>query len=314
LIYPLFISFPAGFEPARLLLPFSDLIRLLGDVLPGFLDLWINAYARDPFLLLCVVGLIVVLGQIGARLKRRISDQIRRAWDQSTTADANSHLPNSLTFRFRTSRFYGSTARAMRLQTAPILYASLCAIIFVYVTAIIANRISFLQEDAAGLFCSETPTAQHLAVGETRVVDFRISDFCRATGVLVEPGQTARYYVRFDQSGPWSDGSIPTSLNGYTVSEIPAWRRPILFLAQPFKRVWTRPFFRVVLQVGTSGANQLYLDPDKSDPLLQDMIKPSKEGELFLYVNDVALGIPQMKGYFYGNNSGSAQLTIKRTR
>jgi hypothetical protein len=48
--------------------------------------------------------------------------------------------------------------------------------------------------------------------------------------------------------------------------------------------------------------------------VIQNNIHPTRNGELFIFVNDAVLGIPGLYGWPYRNNGGSAQLTVKRTR
>jgi hypothetical protein len=61
----------------------------------------------------------------------------------------------------------------------------------------------------------------------------------------------------------------------------------------------------------------MFLDPDLTDKvLINEPIRATRDGELFLFVNDAVIGIPGFNGYFYkwfyGNNKGSARVTIKR--
>jgi hypothetical protein len=41
-------------------------------------------------------------------------------------------------------------------------------------------------------------------------------------------------------------------------------------------------------------------------------LRPRRDGEFFLYVNDAASALPAVGRYFYENNSGTATVTIKR--
>jgi hypothetical protein len=42
------------------------------------------------------------------------------------------------------------------------------------------------------------------------------------------------------------------------------------------------------------------------------VIRPTRSGELLVFVNDAVLGIPGLYDAFYRNNEGSAKLTVKR--
>jgi hypothetical protein len=38
----------------------------------------------------------------------------------------------------------------------------------------------------------------------------------------------------------------------------------------------------------------------------------TRDGELFIFVNDAVLGVPGLEGVFYSNNVGTADVTITR--
>jgi hypothetical protein len=46
--------------------------------------------------------------------------------------------------------------------------------------------------------------------------------------------------------------------------------------------------------------------------VIEATIKPTREGELFIFVNDSVLGIPGLYDFFYRNNKGTAKLTVTR--
>ncbi|WP_271609873.1 MULTISPECIES: DUF2235 domain-containing protein [unclassified Bradyrhizobium] len=58
----------------------SGLVRAVGQVLPGALTIWVDAYARDPGHFLLVGALVALLIWLGVRLGRRISDRMERVW------------------------------------------------------------------------------------------------------------------------------------------------------------------------------------------------------------------------------------------
>jgi len=80
LTYPLTSTAPATAEFTTPLRPLSDVIRMVGLVLPGAASRWINAYAREPLWFVLCAGLVGVLLWLSASLQGRITDQMRRAW------------------------------------------------------------------------------------------------------------------------------------------------------------------------------------------------------------------------------------------
>jgi uncharacterized protein (DUF2235 family) len=83
LVYPLQSTLTQADERTTQLRFVSDLIRLLGDLLPGLAARWINGYARDPVWFLISAAMVGVLIYLSAGLKARISDDMRRLWNAS---------------------------------------------------------------------------------------------------------------------------------------------------------------------------------------------------------------------------------------
>ena len=103
----------------------------------------------------------------------------------------------------------------------------------------------------------------------------------------------------------WSDGGIPSQLGGFYTTDAPAWyQRVLLMLGVPLRRELTRPWFRLVLRYGATGGEEVFLDPDPEDGTIEDVIRPTRKGELFIFVNDAVIGIPGLYDVFYRNNTG----------
>ena len=83
LTYPLTSTAPAAAEFTTPLRPLSDVIRMVGWVLPTAASRWTNAYAREPLWFLLCAGLVGLLLWLSASLKGRITDQMRLAWRAS---------------------------------------------------------------------------------------------------------------------------------------------------------------------------------------------------------------------------------------
>ena len=73
-------------------------------------------------------------------------------------------------------------------------------------------------------------------------------------------------------------------------------------------------WYRIVLRYGRIGGEEIFFEPDPTDPLIEDNVKPTRRGELFIYVNDAVIGIPRLYDLLYRANSGTARLTVKRTK
>ena len=86
----------------------------------------------------------------------------------------------------------------------------------------------------------------------------------------------------------------------------------LMLLGVPLRRELTRPWFRLVLRYGATGGEEVFLDPDPENGKVESVIKPTRSGELFIFVNDAVLGIPHWYDVFYRNNRGTGRLTVKR--
>ena len=79
-----------------------------------------------------------------------------------------------------------------------------------------------------------------------------------------------------------------------------------MVLALPMRRELIRPWFRMVARTGSVGGEESFLDPDPKDHSIDEVMRATRDEELFLFVNDAVLGVPGLEGVFYPNNVGSA--------
>lgn len=79
-IYPLARAIPASGEYDSGLSLVSGAVRAIGQVLPGALTLWVDAYARDPSHFLLLGLLVVLLIWLGVWLGGKIRDRMERVW------------------------------------------------------------------------------------------------------------------------------------------------------------------------------------------------------------------------------------------
>jgi uncharacterized protein (DUF2235 family) len=300
--YPQLFSFSASSEYLSPLRWMSDLVRLAGSVLPDFAAPWIITYARSPGIFVAFLVTVSACLNIDTILKRRIEDQMRDAWKRPARTDFQKSSSESLTYRFRNNTAVLWLSRTTKNHVAPILYATAYGIFFVYFAAVIINRTTFLYRDSIGQFCrgKSSPLSRELPQqfglnGETSIT-FPMDSLCFGTGVFLRAGE--RYSIVVVDAEP------PT-----------VWR-PLSLLTTPFKRVWNRPWFRIIAQIGESGSEQEYLDadPDFSVDRINEVIRPTRSGELFLYINDVVISFPGLESAGFRTGIGSAHVTIKPMR
>jgi uncharacterized protein (DUF2235 family) len=309
IIFPLLKSLPASDEfssPVRWL---SDLIRLIGSFLPSVADPWLNGYARSPITFTCIVMVLIVLTVSGARLSAQIKSEMSAVWQDSVVAGrVAAGSPENWIYWLRTSRPYVAAKHHWKFHLGP----GLSAIFFVYAGFMVINHVTYILIDDAGLVCSDTGSAIRLTKGETRKVDFNVSSVCSATGVQLEAG--GRYFISIKpRDAYWRDWNIDTSPSGFYSLDAPTiWQKAFMVLAVPMRRELIRPWFRMVARTGGVGGEESFLDPDPKDHSIEEVLRATRDGELFLFVNDAVVGVPGFEGVFYSNNVGTAEVTIVR--
>jgi hypothetical protein len=174
------------------------------------------------------------------------------------------------------------------------------------------NHLAYIVLDDAGFVCSENAASTRMARGETRVFAFNTSSVCSATGILLENGGRYAITIKSKQAS-WYDRDIPTSPAGFYSLDAPGfWQRGLMVLAIPMRRELIRPWFRIVARTGGTGGEESFLDPDPKDHTIDEVLHATRDGELFLFVNDAVIGVPGLTGALYANNIGTADVTIAR--
>jgi uncharacterized protein (DUF2235 family) len=289
----------------------SDILHVVQGFLPSNARLWIDGYAREPGLFLFSALLVVVLLYAGGRIAGSTAGKMGAIWRKS--AEARKGLPNDWIYRLRSSRAYAGINSVVKSYIAPLVFAAM----FAYLGLAIASHLLFNIQDVWGLTCKETPEAdaRTLKVGDTVIlpVDFKTSDFCYSSGVLLG-SNGARYIVTIEPKSDWADAGIAV-YPGDSPRETASWYEKVLFdLAVPLRRNLFQEWFKLTFRYGSVGGEEAFYKPDPTDPVIQFPLVPTRDGELFVFVNDAVLGIPGLYGWFYRNNRGTARITLRRTK
>ena len=315
-LFPLLSSAQRADEYYSRLRWVSDLVRFLGGFLPKFASTWIDGYARAPFWFVVIVALLVGLMMWSTQVASRTSALMSSIWRK--TSGAPSGRPDNWIYGLRSSRAYIAFHEGLKHNVAPALFAAL----FLYLGLSALSHVSYNVLDVWGQTCIDqrkdpsVPQATRMRVNETRLVPFKTSDLCTATGVELETNG-ARYYIRIDETTPWGNDKFPIPIGGFSTKEQEAaswYKRLYMTLFLPLRRELFEDWFRIVLRYGRTGGEEVVLEPDPTDPLIQDNIKPTRNGQLYIFVNDAVIGIPGLYGALYKDNKGTAELTIKRTK
>jgi hypothetical protein len=158
------------------------------------------------------------------------------------------------------------------------------------------------------------PESEPLKPRHSKSIDFDISNLRTATGVELET-DNAHYRVTVTPKGPWHNGVFQIPAGGFSTDERATWyQRIYLTLFLPLRRELSQDWFRIGYRYGRVGGEEDFQEPDPNDPVIQQNVRPTRGGALFVFVNDAVIGIPGLDDVPYRFNHGAATLTIERTR
>jgi uncharacterized protein (DUF2235 family) len=311
-IFPLMRALPRTTEYESPLRWVSDIVRIVGAFLPGVADTWINGYARDPLQFLVMVFVIGLLTWWGSRLAGRIENNMGIYWFLSLNSlQSATKAPNDWIYRFRTHRWYRAFHAGFKKYFAPAIFAAM----FAYLGLAFASHALFNIQDYAGWVCRDTGKADGLRLGEKKTLAaFEPSNLCQDMKVSVE--KNAKYLLTIKGTNTFRDDKIDGSKGIYFLDPPGIFSKLLIATAIPLRRELQRPWFRIVARFGSQGGEETFLDPDpdSEDGSIKEVIQATRDGELYLFVNDAALGIPGLYGVFYDNNHGTAEVTITRQK
>lgn len=314
--YPLLRSFVPADEYLHPLRWLSEIIRLVGTVLPGSLDLWVNAWARSPHIFLAFLAMLVALLWLGSTLSARINSRMNRIWTRKVDGEPAMSASDRAIMALRRNGTYQASLRVLKWRLFPLL----SAVLVLYLAVAVVNRAAFNAADAAGWICAGTEAGdlRRLEVGQQVERLLHTDRLCQPTGLFLE--QRGVYRIVFERIEPtWYDGPIPTGLSGFEALDAPRWWQvPAMMLGTPLRRSALQAWMRISIRIGVTGAEELHFLPDPNatdadnDRILQARPRMRAGGELFLYVNDAVLALPGLTGWFYANNRGTARVTVTR--
>jgi hypothetical protein len=269
----------------------SQFVRLVESFLPyHVVHWWTDHYATNPEAFLAGVVALAVLIGLGSKLESKITDSMRFIWTQRSQKPTIEHFSFQTIIRdFCTSKPYQGTLRALKYSILPFL----SALFLMYFGVVALNHLALNIIDPTGAFCQGTDPSQWEKLADdhkesTKEIVFSTRDVCFATGVYLTRG--AKYTVAFVPDGgeKWKDGDLPeTTPTGFGSADVAFWKRPIMYAAVPFRRIYFRRWFTVIARIGLVGMNEDYLDPNPDPPKQNSRYtgstnKLKRDGELFL--------------------------------
>jgi len=255
-------------------------------------------------------------------------------------------LKDSTIAWFRLKDGYKQAISTIKLKIAPGVFA----LLFLFGGVALASHYIFNIRDSFGAFCKPDSMAKELDVcrptdlalckrdsggnlpatctAECRGVEteFDTRAFCVSTKVKIE--ERRRYKFEISKKDDWSflgassgpggmplKAFLPQKGDSWRDSAVALLRTATLALAYPIKRSFDRPFGRVIIRYGETGNEESFIDPSvdpKSVDQLEEAFRPTRDGELFVYLNKPVSGF--WPGLFNDVNSGTARIRVYRVQ
>ena len=299
----------------------APIITTAGEVLPGFVQPWLRAFAISPgFSVLLALCIFLLLGR-STYLKRRINDGMRELWAPpiapcapATNAGKHTNGPSGGIYGLRSHRDYQKFFQTLKWRIFPGVFGFtvligafvLAAIIFL----IAAQRADIAWSERENRYCqlTQSPPEASGPVGKP----FKTDEKCWVSGVSVTKGE--RYLVTLRVTQPWIDRTIPTSPAGFESNRLSLFARPFVLLRRSLSGRWFQPMLKIVSSRGRGGHIEL-LDMRCNcgdGPVYSAEFVAARSGEVLLFVNDVMPLFFYDAEDLYKNNKGEAAVSITR--
>ena len=285
----------------------SPIIGSLGTFLPGFLGTWIKAYQSHPGFFLLIVIILSGLLFFASLLQRKVFDSMRIIFDDPKSQNPEA-LPEGAIYNFRTNKTLKTVSKFWKEKAVPALILVVVLVIALYG----ASRILFTVIDSVGIIGTATPDERLMSKLDNG--KFNSRNLCWPSGVKAEKGKLYKITLTIngnDQEA-WNDNGIEGfGLGGFGKEKMSL----PMYSGLPLRRNLRENWFKPIARIGKYGDDDYPLNQadgeESSDRMLVSVIKARRDGEIFLFVNDSVLPVPNAWQTFYGNNSGDASVKIE---
>jgi hypothetical protein len=234
----------------------KSIVLYLGNVLPSYSRLWIDAIVERPIASGLVIVLAVYLYLKNSSLRDRIADLARQAWvpneKMSATEDKKKKysepIPDTFVKKIRESKLVAFIECAFNRYALPI-----AGVVLLYAAAAVAiSNATVTVLEGRGELCREknyrSPPSVTLEPGKPFMrEDFAIDQLCWPSGIQLEQGR--HYTLSIEMTDPpFFDQTIMTDIAGF---KDVSWRH---LLAWPIRRWWTADWFQPIAKIGRTGS------------------------------------------------------------
>lgn len=260
------------------------------------------------------LGLLVVFALSfwwGGELKTLVDDRGRAAWDTANHSQ-NFKLPQGKLDRvfdtLATIILGNDLLRGVWTWLGKTLVPTLVAILGVLTLATTTiDRLAYQGRSALGLICEESKKIKDLEGYQPESLEFRLDSPCNPGGVRLTSGHyyqlilnktPTKHDIDQDQPARWLDENHEANLAGLDRSQLSIKDKLFYFVMAPsFRRIFSEPWFKPMIRVGTKGFPELPVEPDipfdagSSRDSVRMTFRAPASGELFFFVNDAYAGI-----------------------
>lgn len=304
----------------------SPIFATIGNVAPGFLQPWIEAFGARPGVFAIGVGVLSALLLLGGSLQRRSHDGMRELWVRSlglpdgaasTQKGTAMGLPSRGIYTLRTAPAYQHFFRFLKWRAAPTVFGvsvlGLAAALIVAIPSVGVHRVRLALAERSNAICvPEAPTADAETVAAAN--SFSPKAICWRAPDPVQKGD--RYRVSVALTERWQDGAVGVSPDGSGSEQLPWYVR---YGAVPLRRSltdgWFQPMVKIVPPNGSATAHTQTLPmrcaDDPKDRVCIGEFAAAESGELYMFVNDAILSPLGLTTAFYDNNRGGAEVRVE---
>ena len=282
----------------------------------AWLKPWIRAFEINPAWFLSLLAGVLLSGWAGGFLQGVARSRSYALWVERIDGRSFTQpLPGLLT-RLRNGKVYQRTLQIVKWRVLPALAALVLALTIVWLGLAALTQVFWAIEEpriCRGATKTEGDTAT--------AITYSTKDACALLGE-VERGN--RYEVSIEVIEPWKDGSLPVvptaSLAGVDDYSEPGSEtrraKAIQALGIPFRRLVDARYLQPVVKLRSFERRGLVartvvskLDTVAAgDDRYVAHFEATSDAEAYFFVNDAAfLGAHK---YFYGNNEGTARVTL----
>jgi uncharacterized protein (DUF2235 family) len=203
--------------------------------------------------------------------------------------------------RVRTSRLVIGVQRFV----ADVFVPGAFALVILWLALVGLSRLSFAIASAGGWICVSHYPVERLP-DNGRALTFELGRGCHGSRLALLGGE--KYRIEINSADRWRKGNLKLSSNELSPRGFSTpWQiAPDMLLALPMRRHLSENWFVPIARVGAVGSDEHVLDARVT------IIEPRRAGELFVYVNDAAIGFPYVWDLFYRKNAGTISITVQK--